>query len=380
MPACRICKHTFKTLRFQTEHIDICTRCVNTLNESPEPASKAQGRLAEMLARGMRRNAERDLESEEDWRRRKARWTLDNFDAALAAALPDWITSLLAKPENSTRDFKIMRAHRRGLLRMDGFSDYPSNWTEVARNTRTRDHMRCTACSTMDAILDVHHIVYLSKHGTNQQHNLITLCRPCHQAEHGREFDGPEAKDPESISPIQPPPVPAPPPPQPPAISPPATLSTTAAPPPINPHIDLICPGCAVILTLPVQQTVTGLKLRCKQCGLIFPYDTVRGVSFHGRSPTQSHPAPPPPAAIAKPSVNPAQPVAQPTPNNLNQENTMKTATKLRLFGGVILLFNLWLIGEYNLSGFPVILLTVVFAVAYELLVVHTLASKKDSS
>lgn len=58
----------------------------------------------------------------------------------------------------------------------------------------------------------------------------------------------------------------------------------------------------------------------------------------------------------------------------------MKTATKLRLFGGVILLFNLWLIGEYNLSGFPVILLTVVFAVAYELLVVHTLASKKDSS
>ena len=161
MSECRICRHTFKALKFKTEHIDICTRCVNTLNATPEPAIKAQERLAEMLARGMLRNAERDLESGEEWKCRKARWTLDNFDAAVAKALPDWITKLLANRENSTRDFKIMRAHRRGLLRMDGFADYPGNWTEVARGIRARDRMRCTSCGTMDAILDVHHIVYL---------------------------------------------------------------------------------------------------------------------------------------------------------------------------------------------------------------------------
>lgn len=92
MPECRICRHTFKALKFKTEHIDICTRCVNTLNAAPEPAIKAQERLTEMLARGMRRNAERDLESGEEWKCRKARWTLDNFDAAVAKALPDWIT------------------------------------------------------------------------------------------------------------------------------------------------------------------------------------------------------------------------------------------------------------------------------------------------
>lgn len=313
MPTCRICKHTFKALRFQTEHIDICTRCVNTLNESPEPASKAQARLAEMLARGMRRNAERDLESEEDWKRRKARWTLDHFEDALVKALPDWITKLLASPENSTRDFKIMRAHRRGLLRMDGFADYPGNWAEVARGIRARDHMRCTACSATDFILDVHHIVYLSKHGTNQQHNLITLCRPCHQAEHGREFDGPEAKDPESISPIQPPPGARPPPPAPappPATRPPAALSTPAAPPAINPHIDLLCPRCATVLTLPAHQAVTGQKLRCKQCAIIFLYGITRSGPFHSGSPATSHPASPPPAAIANRSTSPAQSVA----------------------------------------------------------------------
>lgn len=52
----------------------------------------------------------------------------------------------------------------------------------------------------------------------------------------------------------------------------------------------------------------------------------------------------------------------------------MKTTTKLRIFGAAVLLFNLWLIGQYNLKGLPVLLLTVVFAVAYELLVVRTMA------
>lgn len=50
----------------------------------------------------------------------------------------------------------------------------------------------------------------------------------------------------------------------------------------------------------------------------------------------------------------------------------MKTTTKLRLFGSAVLLFNLWLIGAYNLEGIPVLLLTVGFAVAYEFLVVRT--------
>lgn len=57
----------------------------------------------------------------------------------------------------------------------------------------------------------------------------------------------------------------------------------------------------------------------------------------------------------------------------------MKTATKLRLFGGVILLLNLWLIGNYNLQGLPVFLLTFGFAIGYEYLVVRP-ASKADKA
>ena len=52
----------------------------------------------------------------------------------------------------------------------------------------------------------------------------------------------------------------------------------------------------------------------------------------------------------------------------------MKKATKLRLFGGFVLLFNLWLIGQYSLKGIPVLLLTFGFAIGYEYLVVRSIS------
>jgi hypothetical protein len=54
----------------------------------------------------------------------------------------------------------------------------------------------------------------------------------------------------------------------------------------------------------------------------------------------------------------------------------MKTATKLRWFGACVLIFNCWLIGAYNLSGVPVLLLTFGFAIAFELLVVKPVTKR----
>lgn len=56
----------------------------------------------------------------------------------------------------------------------------------------------------------------------------------------------------------------------------------------------------------------------------------------------------------------------------------MQKTTKLRLIGGVVLLFNLWLIGRYNLQGIPVLLLTFGFAFGYEFLVVRPNAATKE--
>jgi hypothetical protein len=55
----------------------------------------------------------------------------------------------------------------------------------------------------------------------------------------------------------------------------------------------------------------------------------------------------------------------------------MKKSTKLRLFGGVVLFFNLWIVGRYNIEGNPVLLLTIGFAVGFEYLLVRPLT--KDS-
>lgn len=49
----------------------------------------------------------------------------------------------------------------------------------------------------------------------------------------------------------------------------------------------------------------------------------------------------------------------------------MKARTKLRLLGGGVLLFNLWLVGHYSIKGIPVLLMTFGFAIVYEYIVVR---------
>lgn len=206
MAQCQLCKREFGQLKFATDHVKVCARCVNSINEFSEPAIHAQNRLGEKLARGMERNALRDLTAPEEWKRRRARWKLDNFAAAHAEALPGWLNDLLANERNRTRDYKTVRAHRRGLLRLDGVRawSYPSNWERVAAGIRKRDGYACKACGKGDAELHVHHIIYLSNFGTNQQSNLVTLCRACHEKEHDHVFDFGERDDPEARNPLKP--------------------------------------------------------------------------------------------------------------------------------------------------------------------------------
>lgn len=207
MPTCQICQHSFKGgLKFNTPHISICVRCVNTLNGNPAPAIHAERELAEMLHRGILRRAATDASSTEAWIREKAQRTLRNPEAEVDRALPGWLNKLLGDKSNGTRPFKIMRAYRRGLVRYETGNpyDYPSDWREKARGIRSRDNDTCVTCGRMAPGFDVHHIVYLSNLGTNRQENLVTLCRQCHEEEHGRTFDLPESKDPEQDRPIQP--------------------------------------------------------------------------------------------------------------------------------------------------------------------------------
>lgn len=65
-------------------------------------------------------------------------------------------------------------------------SEYDTpQWRALARAIKQRDGERCTQCGDLGPLLDVHHIHPVAEGGAMwDAHNLRTLCRPCHIAQH----------------------------------------------------------------------------------------------------------------------------------------------------------------------------------------------------
>lgn len=60
---------------------------------------------------------------------------------------------------------------------------YPENWRELSEEVKKRDNYCCVICQSTKK-LEVHHILALSRGGTNAKRNLITLCEKCHKKRH----------------------------------------------------------------------------------------------------------------------------------------------------------------------------------------------------
>lgn len=61
--------------------------------------------------------------------------------------------------------------------------DYSEDWFKIIEKVKTRDGFKCVICSSKKD-LEVHHIIPLSRGGTNSPTNLITLCETHHNARH----------------------------------------------------------------------------------------------------------------------------------------------------------------------------------------------------
>lgn len=57
------------------------------------------------------------------------------------------------------------------------------HWQELRRKALERDHRRCRVCNKGGVTLDVHHTTY-ERRGEERLSDLVTLCRPCHEAQH----------------------------------------------------------------------------------------------------------------------------------------------------------------------------------------------------
>lgn len=66
--------------------------------------------------------------------------------------------------------------------------EYGDNWKNIATQVKRRDNYTCQKCGRQfppfSTFLHVHHILPLSRGGSNTPENLITLCRDCHKDDH----------------------------------------------------------------------------------------------------------------------------------------------------------------------------------------------------
>ena len=63
-------------------------------------------------------------------------------------------------------------------LRLDSTS-----YSRLHRQVLERDGWRCQVCGSMRH-LQVHHLEFRSHSGSDEEHNLITLCAECHEQVH----------------------------------------------------------------------------------------------------------------------------------------------------------------------------------------------------
>ena len=81
---------------------------------------------------------------------------------------------------------KYMNAIRYKLISGKAKSERPTpeEWEELRQIILKEDKYLCRICRTESKEKHVHHIVPLSKYGSNHQTNLITLCYDCHNKVH----------------------------------------------------------------------------------------------------------------------------------------------------------------------------------------------------
>ena len=75
---------------------------------------------------------------------------------------------------------RIPKLYSRKPFSKDAYGD---NWKEHTRSVKVANDGCCFDCGAT-ANLQTHHIIPLTKGGTNSTFNLITLCNHCHSKRH----------------------------------------------------------------------------------------------------------------------------------------------------------------------------------------------------
>lgn len=85
--------------------------------------------------------------------------------------------------KNTVKHNRVSSYTVSGAVKRIKRKDYSEDWPIISEKIKKRDNHSCVICSSK-ITLEVHHIIPLSRGGTNHPTNLITLCENHHKARH----------------------------------------------------------------------------------------------------------------------------------------------------------------------------------------------------
>lgn len=118
-----------------------------------------------------------------------AEMALRRVPEAVDQELQELVNEARLGAPTKSKEVRLLRAFHIGLIdfeRTQHARPEPSKYEVQKRRIRARDGYRCVCClrGFSHGELHVHHVLPLSRCGTNADSNLVTLCHPCHNKQH----------------------------------------------------------------------------------------------------------------------------------------------------------------------------------------------------
>ena len=115
--------------------------------------------------------------------------SIERISIAVEQEVQKLSDSAKAAVPTKSKEVRLLRAYFVGLIdleRAENPRPEATEYEEQKKRVRARDSYRCVCClrGFAQGELHVHHVIPLSRCGTNSDSNLVTLCHPCHNKQH----------------------------------------------------------------------------------------------------------------------------------------------------------------------------------------------------
>jgi HNH endonuclease len=192
--ACDICESHAVRVRFFSRRVAICQRCVTFLCNTQIQVDILYRSIEQVATRLAKSHVEPGQESSQIDTQPMLRLMTSGAGILQTSVLRTFelecirrkTSASLWKPKTLRRGdlARYLRALNKHLVSGTELSIRPADWKALRLQIVRDDRFQCQICERGAIERHVHHIVPLSRFGTNDANNLITLCARCHTKQH----------------------------------------------------------------------------------------------------------------------------------------------------------------------------------------------------